>query len=63
MSKQLNYLMVVEQLTGDSRVMFFQTPELAEKAFNNLVQPLIEVCKSNGYDVEESDVCYTYADK
>lgn len=55
--------MVCEQLTGDSWVMFYQTPELAEKAFNNLVQPLIEVCKSNGYDVEDSDVCYTFVGK
>ena len=58
MSKQLNYLMVVEQLTGDSRVMFFATPELAKLAFERQIQPLIEVCKSNGYDTEENDVCY-----
>lgn len=58
MSKQLNYLMVAEQLTGDSRVMFFATPELAKAAFDNLTQPLIKVCEDNYYDTEEEDVFY-----
>lgn len=58
MSKQLNYLMVVEQLTGDSRVMFFATPELAKQAFDNLTQPLIKVCMENYYDTDEQDVFY-----
>lgn len=58
MGKQLNYVMVAEQLTGDSRVMFFTTPELAKKAFDDLTQPLISVCMDTYYDTDEQDVFY-----
>ena len=64
MSKQLNYLMVAEQLTGDSRVMFFTTPELAKQGFDNITQPLIKIWADMGCNphYDDDDVFYSVKD-
>lgn len=53
MNKQLNYLMIAKQLTGNSSVFFYATPELAKKAFDNCTKPLITVCSENGCEPDD----------
>lgn len=62
MTKQLNYLLIAEGLTGDSKVYFYATPELAEKAFKIQTEPLIKACIDGGADEEEENVFYSLKD-
>jgi hypothetical protein len=62
MAKQINYLLIAFGVTGDSNVLFYATPELAEQAFKNLTQPLVDVCMNNYYDTDKHDVFETFQD-
>lgn len=62
MTKQINYLLIAEELTGDSTVKFFPTPELAEKAFKKHTNPLIQTCIDAGADENNEDVFYSLKD-
>lgn len=54
--KQINYVIIAEGLTGDSEVLFFNTPEQAEQKFKDLTEPLLAVCRAES--LEEGDTFY-----
>ncbi len=44
MRRNINYLLIAEPLTGDSKVMFYKTKREAKSAFNRLTKPFLKVC-------------------
>jgi hypothetical protein len=45
MRRNINYVLIAEPLTGDSKVMFYKTKKEARMAFNTLTKPFIKACK------------------
>lgn len=51
--KTLHYVLIVQHLTGDSEVKFFDSKPKAKEFFNEKVDPLLDICDRNGLNEDE----------
>ena len=52
--KVLHFVLIAQQLTGDSKVVFFPSRLKAERFFQNEVAPLLEICERNNLEEDEA---------
>lgn len=54
--KQINYLLIASELTGDSTIQFFDTPQQALTAYQNIVNPLIDICNKHNHNTDIDEI-------